>query len=250
MGAQELTRACEPERLIAKLEMAGGMLGTEDRHALRVLCDDIRAVSAHGDIIREGDSTEHVHLMIEGWAARYKIVPDGGRQITAFLIPGDLCDAHIAILKAMDHGIVSLTRARVAYIPQRVMEALPIDRPKLARALWWATLVDEAVLRSWIVNLGRRDGYERVAHLLCELQVRLRNVGLVHEDHFALPLTQEVLADALGLTPVHINRVLQRLRAEELITLKGGTLTVLDGVGLGKAAGFDPNYLHARKPGG
>ena len=235
-----------PGALIAKLEM-GGRLGDEDREALGSLCADVRRVPAHRDIISEGEKPEHVHLMLEGWSARYKIVPDGARQIMAFLVPGDFCDAHVAILREMDHGIVALTPATVAFIPQEVIEELPIRRPQLARALWWATLVDEAVLRSWIVNLGRRDGYERVAHLLCELQVRLRNVGLVEDDRFRLPLTQEVLADALGQTPVNINRILKRLRGEGLITLKGGTLTILDPKGLGKAAGFDPNYLHARQ---
>jgi CRP-like cAMP-binding protein len=235
-----------PDALIAKLEM-GGRLGEEDRAALRALCGDVRHIPAHRDIIREGDRPDHVHLMMDGWAARYKIVPDGARQITAFLIPGDFCDAHVAILGQMDHGIVALTDSLVGYIAQVEIETLPLHRPELARALWWATLVDEAVLRSWIVNLGRRDAHERVSHLLCELKVRLRNVGLVEGERFALPLTQEVLADSLGLSAVHINRVLQRLRSEGLITLKGGTLTILDAAGLGRAAGFDPNYLHVKR---
>ncbi len=243
----ERTPDC-PDALFAKLEMGGG-LEEADREALGALCADVRAVAANRDIISEGDSPDFVHLMIAGWAARYKIVPDGARQITAFLLPGDFCDAHVAVLREMDHGIVALTPATVAYISQQVIETLPLHRPRLARALWWATLVDEAVLRSWIVNLGRRDAYERVAHLLCELRQRLANVGLVEGDHFALPLTQEELADALGLTAVHINRVLQRLRREGLITLKGGTLTILDGKGLRRASGFNPNYLHAKRRG-
>ena len=235
-----------PSALIAKLEI-GSPLGKEDRDALLTLCGNVRKVEANRDIIREGESPDHVHLMIEGWAARYKIVPGGGRQITAFLIPGDFCDAHVTILRQMDHGIVALTPAAVAYIPQAVFEALPLGRPELARALWWATLVDEAVLRSWIVNMGRRDAYEGVAHLLCELEVRLLHVGLVLDGHFDLPLTQEELADSLGLTPVHTNRVLQRLRSEGLIKLKGGALTILDRNGLRKAAGFDANYLHVKR---
>jgi CRP-like cAMP-binding protein len=149
----------------------------------------------------------------------------------------------------MDHGIVALTPAAVAFIPHAVIEQLPLRRPELARALWWATLVDEAVLRAWIVNIGRRDAFEGVAHLLCELHVRLRHVGLVQDHSFDLPLTQEDLADALGLTPVHTNRVLQRLRSEGLITLRGGHLTILDAEGLRRAAGFDPNYLHVRQRG-
>jgi CRP-like cAMP-binding protein len=146
----------------------------------------------------------------------------------------------------MDHGITALTPATIAFIPHGEMEALMERRPALARALWWSTLVDEAVLRSWIVNLGRRDAYESIAHLMCEMHVRMEHVGLVQDDRFDLPLTQEELADSLGLTPVHINRILQRLRGEGLITLKERMLTILDIEGLRKAAGFDPNYLHTR----
>jgi CRP-like cAMP-binding protein len=233
------------ETFIAKLEMRGP-LPDADRAALAAICGDVRAVRAHRDIISEGDSPSHVHLMLTGWAARYKIVRDGGRQITAFLIPGDFCDAHVAILRRMDHGILALTDASVAFVSHAEFDALPLRSPILARALWWATLVDEAVLRAWIVNIGRRDAHGAVAHLLCELHARMRNVGLAAEERFELPLTQEVIADALGLTPVHVNRVLQRLRSEDLIVLKGGYLEIRDARCLRAAAEFDPSYLHAR----
>lgn len=231
--------------LIAKLENIA-ILSAEDRLALGGLCGDVRDIQAGRDIIREGDRPDHVHLVVEGWAARYKIVGNGARQITAFLIPGDFCDLHVTILRAMDHGITALTPARIAMVPHDRMEALTRDRPALTRALWWATLVDEAVLRSWIVSLGRRDAYQGIAHLMCEMHLRMEAIGLVHGARFDLPLTQEELADTLGLTPVHINRVLQRLRSEELITFKGRILTILDVDGLRRAAEFDPNYLHAR----
>jgi CRP-like cAMP-binding protein len=143
----------------------------------------------------------------------------------------------------MDHSIATLTRAKVAYIPRDRMDALA-ERPKLTRALWWATLVDEAVLRAWIVNIGRRDAYEAIGHLICELHCRMKNVGRAADHAFELPLTQEEFADALGLTPVHVNRVLQRLRAEGLITLKRGALEILDYPRLEAAAGFNSNYLH------
>ncbi len=231
--------------LIAKLEKIA-RLSDDDRQALSEICRDIREVAARRDIIGEGDRPDNVHVMLSGWAARYKVLPDGSRQITAFLIPGDFCDLHVTILKQMDHGIQALTPATVAFIPHQVMQDLPLHRPELARALWWATLVDEAVLREWIVNIGRRDAYQGVAHLLCELHARMRHVGLVDEGRFPLPLTQEELADALGLTPVHVNRVLQRLRGDGLITLQERVLTLEDPAGLRKAAGFDPSYLHAR----
>lgn len=235
--------------LIARLETFAP-LSEDDRQALRDACGNTRQVPPNRDIISEGESPDHVHLVLDGWAARYKVVPDGARQITAYLIPGDFCDLHVTILKEMDHGITALTPATVAYIPHGEMEALIEERPALARALWWSTLVDEAVLRAWIVNLGRRDAYESIAHLMCEMHVRMQHVGLVQDGRFDLPVTQEELADSLGLTPVHVNRILQRLRSEGLITLKERMLTILDIEGLRKVAGFDPNYLHTREGSG
>jgi CRP-like cAMP-binding protein len=234
-----------PIPLIAKLETVV-RLPDEDRRALAALGVNAREMGARRNIIREGDRPDHVHLIVEGWAARYKLLPDGARQITAFLIPGDFCDLHVTILGEMDHGIATLTRSRVAFIPHSVMEALT-QRPALIKAFWWATLVDEAVLRSWIVNVGRRDAFEAVGHLLCELYVRMKNVGLVEDHRFDLPLTQEEIGDALGLTSVHVNRVLQRLRAEDLISLRHGHLTIHDYRRLEKAAGFNPNYLHIER---
>ncbi len=232
---------CNP--LVAKLS-APVELSAEDREAAHSICRNLREVHARRDIISEGDSPKFVHVILEGWAARYKVVPDGSRQIMAILLPGDFCDLNVTILGEMDHGITALTRVRLAQVPHQIMEDLPVDRPQLGRAMWWATLVDEATLRAWIVNLGRRDAAERIAHLFCELHARLQLVGLAEEDHFSLPLTQEVLADALGLTSVHINRVLQRLRSEGLIELGGGDLRILDLAALRKMAGFDPSYLH------
>jgi CRP-like cAMP-binding protein len=234
-----------PIPLIAKLETIV-RLPDEDRRALAALCVGARDMGARRNIIREGDRPDHIHLIVEGWAARYKLLPDGARQITAFLLPGDFCDLHVTILGEMDHGIATLTRAKVAFIPRSKMDALT-DRPGLAKAFWWATLVDESVLRSWIVNVGRREAFEAVGHLICELYVRMRNVGLVTDNRFDLPVTQEEIADALGLTPVHVNRVLQRLRADDLISLRHGLLTIHDYARLEKAAGFNSNYLHIER---
>ena len=231
--------------LVAKLETLAA-LPQADREALASLCTDARDMEPRRNIIREGDRPDFVHLMVEGWAARYKLLPDGGRQITAFLIPGDFCDLHITILQEMDHSIATLTRARVAYIPRSQMDELT-GRPGLAKAFWWSTLVDEAVLRGWVVNVGRRDAQEAVGHLICELYVRMKNVGLATGHSFELPLTQEELADALGLTPVHVNRVLQRMRSDDLITLKRGALVILDPGRLADSSGFNPNYLHIRR---
>ena len=148
------------------------------QQALAELGGKVGVVEAKRDVIRDGENPGHVHIVLEGWAARYKVLADGSRQITAFLLPGDICDLHITILSQMDHGIVALTDARVAYVPHQVMEDLPINRPQLGRALWRATLIDEAVLRSWLVNVGRRDAEKRIANLFCALHARLSLVGL------------------------------------------------------------------------
>jgi CRP-like cAMP-binding protein len=231
--------------LIAKLETVA-TLSAEDRGALATAIGVARDMDARRSLIREGDRPDHVHLIVEGWAARYKVLPDGARQITAFLIPGDFCDAHIGILGQADDNVMTLTAARVALIPRPAMDALT-ERPRLARAFWWAALVDQAVLREWIVNVGRRDAQQAIGHLMCELYVRMRNVGLVTDHSFELPLTQEEIADALGLTPVHVNRVLQRMRSEGLLSFRRGSLTIHEYAKLEKASGFSAAYLHIEK---
>ncbi len=242
---QQLADRALDTPLVAKLETRA-RLSVQDRDDLNSLYVDAREIGARRSLIREGDRPDHVHLMVEGWAARYKLLPDGARQITAFLIPGDFCDLHVTILGEMDHGIATLTRSKVAFIPRARIDQLT-ERPSLAKAFWWATLVDEAVLRSWIVNVGRRDAYEAIGHLICELYVRMKNIGLVDGDRFDLPLTQEEIGDALGLTSVHVNRVLQRLRAEDMISLRQGLMTIHDYRALEKASGFNPNYLHIER---
>ena len=247
--ATQLAEVEHQNPLIAKLERFT-MLSVEDREAIIRASRNKRDIKPHRDIISENDRPSYFHLMLDGWAARYKLLPGGARQITAFLIPGDFCDLHVTILKRMDHGIVALTPATVAYISHDEMRALTEERPNLTRALWWATLVDEGVLRAWIVNMGRRDAYERIAHLMCEMHLRMKNVGLVADGVFHLPVTQEELADTLGLTAVHVNRILQRLRSEGLIELRGRTLSILDLEALQNTSGFDGSYLHADARGG
>ena len=220
-------------------------LKAEDEALISRLCHDVRRTRARRDIISEGERPEHIHLMVEGWAARYYVVPSGARQITALLIPGDFFDLHVTVLGQMDHGIVALTDCRLAYIDPAALDRATAENSRLARALWWSTLVDESVLRNWVVNVGRRDAYERIAHLLCELHARMKLVGLVtEEDELDLPLTQEEIADATGLTAVHTNRMLQLLRKQGLIALSSGRLHVLRVSALQKTAGFDPGYLH------
>jgi CRP-like cAMP-binding protein len=187
-----------------------------------------------------------VHLILEGFAFRYKVLPDGQRQIVAYLIPGDLCDLHVSILGEMDHGIATVTPCKVAYIPGQTIEEITEKHPRITRALWWATLVDEGTLREWLVSMGRRPAEKQMAHIFCELLLRLQIVGLATENSFELPMTQEQLGDTLGLSTVHVNRVLQDLRRDGLITLRDKVLTIHDVEELKRFADFDPNYLHLK----
>jgi CRP-like cAMP-binding protein len=244
---EEATVTCmhaQTSNPLARKLSAFADLSTLDTAYLDCIVSDVRLHKAGHTLIGQGDRPEMVFLLVEGWACRYKDLRDGSRQIMAFLIPGDLCDINIFILNQMDHGIALLSDARVAAISKGEMEALLKERHDLARALFWATLVDEAVLREWLANIGQRDAFERVAHLFCELWVRLNQVGLVTADRFSLPLTQEQLGQTMGLTPVHVNRVLQRMRAENLITLEAKHLTILNCERMKRVAGFSPNYLH------
>lgn len=221
-------------------------LTPDDVDLLTAACGNVRNVPARHDLIREGDKPGPVFVVVEGWACRYKILPEGGRQIVAFLIPGDFCDMHVAVLDEMDHSIATLTTARIALIPQAEIEALIDTRPSITKAFWRTQLVDEGVLRAWIVSMGRRDALQRVAHLLCELYVRLRVIGHAKDGQCQIPLTQIVLADALGLTPVHVNRVLRRLREANAIRTEGGKMAIANADQLANIAGFDDNYLHRK----
>lgn len=206
-----------------------------------------RAYAPRKDMIREGDRPGPVLVMLQGWAIRYKVLPNGSRQIMAFMMPGDACDLHIGLLDQMDHSIQTVTEAQVATIPRAAMDTLMTAHPGIARAMYIAQLVDEGTLRSWIVSMGRRTSTERVAHLLLELHLRAGNIGLTLEQSMQLPLTQTVLADALGMTPVHINRVLQTLRRQGAVELQRGTLKIHEPVVLTRIAGFDEGYLHRRQ---
>lgn len=221
-------------------------LTADDAAALRSATSRPRRYAARQDLIREGDEPGPMFVVLEGWVCRYKILPSGTRQIMAFLMPGDSCDLHIKLLDAMDHSIQAVTTALVATVGRSEMQLMMEKHPNIARAMYSAQLVDEGILRAWIVSMGRRSSIERVAHLICELYLRARNIGLAGDGEFALPLSQLVLADALGMTAVHINRVLKELRLAGAMALTRGSVTILDPVMLIRIAGFDENYLHRR----
>lgn len=224
-------------------------LNDAERAALEQLCRNPRTYRQGTDLIHEGDKPQSVFLILKGWAFRYKQLADGSRQIMAYLLPGDLCDIQIFLFEKMDHSIGLLSDAEVVKIPAAEILDLMDRFPRIERALMWATLVDEATLREWLLNVGQRSALQRVSHLISELCVRLSVVGLVDEEGaFTLPLTQTELADTTGMTTVHTNRTLQRLRKDGLIATSHGRLTILDTAGLAEVGGFNAAYLHTDGP--
>ena len=232
-------------RFVDKLSSFADLSET-DVTALEAATSAPRPYAAKQDLIREGDQPGPVFVVLDGWACRYKILPSGTRQITAFLMPGDCCDLHIGMLAEMDHSIQAVTSAAIATIPRMEMADLMGHHPGIANAMYVSQLVDEGILRSWIVSMGRRSSLERVAHLMCELYLRAYVVGEAANQGVTLPLSQIILADALGMTPVHINRVLKELRLLGAMDLRRGHLLIQDPVKLVQVAGFDENYLHRR----
>jgi CRP-like cAMP-binding protein len=204
----------------------------------------VRTLKADADIVRDQDQPSQCCLVLEGFLCRYKALDDGRRQIFSFHIPGDIPDLQSLHLTVMDHNLGTLVRSKVAFITHDNMRALLRNHPVIGDACWRDTLIDAAIFREWMVGMGRRQAYGRIAHLFCELTAKNRAIGLAPEDSFKLPATQADLGDALGLSTVHVNRVLQELRGAGLITLGGGVLTVLDWEGLKEAGEFDPTYLH------
>ena len=232
-----------PRSMLSKLE-AFTRLSDEDRDALSQLSRNFRWIEARRDLISEGDKPQFVHLVLEGWGSRYKTLPDGKRQIVSLFVPGDFCDINAYILKAMDHSIGAITRLKVAMITPEEMNGLAAERPRITQALWWHELVNAAVQREWTLNLGQRSAYERLAHLLIELYLRLKAVGRAQDGRCDFPLTQNDLADATGLTSVHVNRTLQELRRDGMIELERKQLQILDLERMRDISMFNSNYLH------
>ncbi|HEX8302871.1 Crp/Fnr family transcriptional regulator [Sphingomonas sp.] len=195
-------------------------------------------------IIGVGDKVDNIHLITKGLATRSKTLRDGSRQLMAFLVPGDLCDVEVFILEAMDHDVVALAETTCVLIPASEMEKLLTESSNLTRAMWWSTMTDSAVLREWIVNHGIRDALQRMAHIFCELLIRHRIVGQGGDNIVPFPLTQEELAEATGMTPVHANRMIQQLRSDGLIELNNKVLVVLDFKRLSELGQYDASYLH------
>ena len=229
--------------LVHKLRQFGP-LSNQEQSLVESASFAVRQIESQHDLVREGDRPTHCRFLLDGFACRYKVLEDGRRQIVGLHVPTDFCDLTSLLLGTLDYSLATLTPAQVALIPHMTLLDWTRHNPGLSRLLWRATLVDAAISREWIVNVGRRTAYQRTAHLFCELVQRLRSAGLANEHACELPLTQVQLADALGLTPVHVNRTLQWLRSEKLVEFAGGMLTVRNWRELKQAAGFDPAYLH------
>jgi CRP-like cAMP-binding protein len=207
----------------------------------------VRDLKADQDIVREQDRPSQCCVIVEGFACRYKVLPGGKRQIFSFHIPGDIPDLQSLHIEIMDHALATCVPSKVAFIPHEVVRAFIRAHPRIGDVFWRDTLIEAAIFREWMAGLGRREAYQRVAHLFCELYTKFDAVGLTNGQAFAMPLTQTELGDALGLSTVHVNRTLQALRAKGLIASRNGKVVIEDWHGLQKAGEFDPTYLHIRK---
>lgn len=235
--------SAEHARLIRKLQTIA-VISTEEQRALGELPLRLRVFSASTDLLREDQPSTECCLILEGLACRYKVLGAGQRQILSLHLPGDIPDLMSLHLDTMDHGLASLGRGRAAYIPHGAVRELCDRHPNLAATLWRDTLIDASIAREWLAGIGRRTAHERIAHLICEIHVRSSALGLLDEGAFELPVTQAELGDAAGLSTVHVNRVLQDLRRDDLISWRGRSILVLDWDRLRLTADFDAGYLH------
>jgi CRP-like cAMP-binding protein len=233
-----------PALRVRRLGALTGLSGGGEQALGRALQERVRRLGPREDLLCEGDEPEAVWMILSGWACRYKTLEDGRRQIINFVLPGDTCEFNSFLLPTMDHSVGALTVLSYAEISRETLAELTASHPSIAQALMRATLVNAAIEREWVVNLGQRVAFERMAHLLCEIFVRLEAVGLTQGDACDFPLTQTDLADATGLSVVHVNRTLQELRGAGLIVLRAKSLTIPDLQALQRAALFNLNYLH------
>src|SRR5215217_2519423 len=204
--------------LVRKLESQGLRLTDEEVAAVRGMPMQVESIRADQDIVREGDRPTRSCLILEGCVAMYKVTPTGKRQIVAFHMAGDIPDLQSTQLEVLDTSLGTLTPAKVAFIRHEAINELCEQHFRIARALWRQTLIDAAIFREWVVNVGRREALNALAHLMCEFVIRMRAMGLTDGEECDLPMTQAELGDALGISTVHVNRTLQELRAAGLIT--------------------------------
>lgn len=236
-----------PHLLVRKLQNFLA-LSEEERQALLSLPTRSKRIKGRKDFSSDPAIQGSLHLIDGGFACRYKNLPDGRRQILSYLVPGDVSDLRLFILGRSDTTISALSNVTLSIVSQDDLFTVAERFPRVMRALWWATLVEESITQEWLVNIGQRSALERMAHLLCELYVRLAAVGQVRDYTFEMPITQAELADTLGLSSVHVNRTLQELRRRELIVFRDRVMHLRDLAALREIAMFSPGYLYLRTP--
>jgi CRP-like cAMP-binding protein len=234
-------------KYLAKLERRLP-LSPEAREAFLAIPTQARDYAPYQDVVREGDRTGRACLVETGMVSRYKTLRSGARQIMSFHIPGDLVDLQSVLVVVADHGIRTHTATRILTVAHSDLLNLAARYPEIGRAFWFDTLIDASIFREWTVNIGRRSSRERTAHLILELATLHEAAGLVEADTFDFPITQSDLSDALGMTAVHLNRVLQGMRKDRLIRTHGRSITIENKAELKALAGFDPTYLHPEGP--
>jgi CRP-like cAMP-binding protein len=245
IDAQRKTRdlaAAGLARYVARLRLRT-QLSAEDEAAILSLAGKEMGVAAHRDIIRPGDRSEHATLVLQGLVGRFDQLADGSRQITALHIPGDMCDLHSVAVPHAGWGMQALSNSVILNVPHSSLMRLYHARPAIALAFWRDTTVDASILAKWISALGRREAVSRLAHLVCEMAIRMEQAGLGTRANFQLGATQSQLADALGVTAVHLNRSLQTLRQQGLLAMEGSEIRILNEAALRHVAEFDPTYL-------
>ncbi len=226
----------------------GATIDATERATLEASISEVRTAAARSTLVRAGDPLNHSTLLVEGFLCRYIDDRHGRRQLVAVHVPGDFVDLHGYPLRHLDHDIAALTPATVATVPHGALDRIVADQPELARKLWYSTLLDAATHRAWLFRLGRLNAEGRVAHFLCELNARLMAVGLSDGRRFAFGVTQTDLAEACGITNVHINRVLRSLREDGLCAFRSQTVDLLDLGNLARRGEFDPQYLYLEGP--
>lgn len=229
--------------LLRRLEQHSA-LSAEDRQAILSLPFTLVTREAQSYLLREGDVPDHCAVLLSGFAYRQKLTSEGARQIVATHIPGDALDFQNLFLDVADHNVQTLTRAELAIIPRAPLQDLARSRAAVGHAILVTTLIEASIFREWVLNVGRRDARARLAHLLCEFALRLERQGIAGEYGYELPMTQEQLGDALGLTPVHVNRTIKGLEADGLIKREKRYISFPDWRRLREVGDFNQRYLH------
>ncbi|WP_380780000.1 Crp/Fnr family transcriptional regulator [Sphingomonas sp. R86520] len=221
-----------------------GELGKVEQDAIRRLPATIETASNHAFLVREGMPSGDCYLLLAGYVCRHKVASNGGRQIVSFHMAGDIVDLQHLFFATADHSVQAITEVKYAQIPSLALRRLAKDYPLIAEALWRDTLVDASVFREWVLNIGQRDAKSRVAHMLCEFAIRREAAGLGSPERFDLPMSQEQIGDATGLTSVHVNRMLRALGEDGVIDRDKRDVRITDWKRLRDIGGFDPMYLH------